>query len=360
MSADLPSPISSPPAAELAWQRFWARQFDNAICWGLATGIAASLGMSTALRGRNVLVAVALGAILVGVLQLIYEVLLVTLFGTTVGKTVFGLRIETQYGKRAEFARVVARSASVWLRGSYAYVLFPVATLYAWKKSHDELRLKGSTYWDEHSETEVAGAVLPAWHVSTGAALAIAGFGMVLLWQTTGRTDNAAMARVSGPAKAIITGPTQPPSSSVSATPAQVSPVAAPATEAPSTGTIGIRNGSAVLLANDAAKSFAITSPPARPSASKSVEELALWAERTYPYFLADGAERKAMFAWMIAGTRVGLPRNAALALGIDTVVSGRENARGVCWPVMLQPERIASDLASNPDKGVLGVRCER
>jgi uncharacterized RDD family membrane protein YckC len=366
MSPDLPPPTTA--AAELAWQRFWARQFDNAICWGIATGIAALLGMSMAVRGRNVLVAIAIGAVLVGVLQLIYEVLLVTLFGTTIGKSVFGLRIETQYGKRAEFARVVGRSASVWLRGSYAYVLFPVATLYAWKKSHDELRLKGLSYWDEHSETEVAGSVLPLWHVSTGAALAIAGFCMVLLWQTTGSGGgNATLVRAGGPPKSIAAGTIQPPSSPTSAAPApqvsppsQVSPASSAAAEASGTATVRIRNGSAVMLANDARKSFAITAPPARPSSSRSVEELALWAERTYPYFLADGAERRAMFAWMVAGTRVGLPRNAALALGIDTVVSGRENARGVCWPVMLAPDRIANDVAGNPDKGVLGIRCER
>jgi hypothetical protein len=354
-------PPSSPAAAELAWQRFWARQFDTALCWGIATGIVASLGMSTAIRGRNLLVAVAVGAVLVGVLQLVYEVLLVTVFGTTIGKSVFGLRIETQYGKRVEFARVVGRSAGVWLRGSYGYLLFPVATLYAWKKSHDELRLKGLSYWDEQSETEVVGSVLPMWHVSTGAALAIAGFGMVLLWQTTGRGDNAALARANGPAKSTVAGAVQPPSPPLSAMPAPLAaPEPAPTAQAPSTPTIGIRNGSAVLLANDARKSFAITAPPTRPSASKSVEELALWAERTYPYFLADGPERRAMFAWMVAGTRVGLPRNAALALGIDTVVSGREHARGVCWPVVLPPEKIAKDVASNPDKGVLGVRCER
>ena len=361
MSSDPHPP--SPAAANLAWPRFWARQFDNAICWGIATGIAALLGMSTAVRGRNLLLAVAVGALLVGVLHLIYEVLLLTLFGTTIGKSVFGLRVETQYGKRAEFARIFGRSAGVWLRGSYAYVLFPLATLYAWKKSHDELRLKGSTYWDEHSETEVAGAALPMWHLSTGAALAIAGFGMVLLWQTSERGDNSALRRADGSPKSAVAGSIQPPpASSISdAAPApQGSAPASVAAEPQSTPTIGIRNGSAVLLANGAQKAFAITAPPSRPSANKSVEELALWAERTYPYLLTEGPERKAMFAWMVAGTRVGLPRNAALALGIDTVVSGRENARGVCWPVVLPAERIPKDVASNPDRGVLGIRCER
>jgi hypothetical protein len=47
------------------------------------------------------------------------------------------------------------------------------------------------------------------------------------------------------------------------------------------------------------------------------------------------------MFAWMIAGTRVGLARGAALALGIDTVFSGRENGSGVCWPAELPPDRM-------------------
>src|SRR5205085_11046557 len=113
------------------------------------------------------------------------------------------------------------------------------------------------------------------------------------------------------------------------------------------------------FIADGPRKSFAIKAPAARPGAGKSTEELALWAERTYPYFLADGPERRAMFAWMVAGTRVGLPRNAALALGIDTVVSGRESARGVCWPVMLAPERIPRDVARDSNQGALGIRCE-
>lgn len=66
------------------------------------------------------------------------------------------------------------------------------------------------------------------------------------------------------------------------------------------------------------------------------------------------------MFAWMIAGTRVGLPRGAALALGIDTVFSGRENGSGVCWPAELPPDRMPKEIASSPEKVVLGVRCER
>ena len=318
------------------------------------------LGMSTAVRGRNPLLALAVGAVVVGVLHLIYEVLLLTLFGTTIGKSVFGLRLETQYGKRVEFARVFARSAGVWLRGSYAYILFPMATLHAWKKSHDDLRLKGLSYWDEQSETEVAGSVLPMWHLSMGAALAIAGFGLVLLWQTTGRSDNPAFAGVDRPARSSAAATRLPSPSGLNGQAPERSQVESPVAEPPDTPTISLRSGSALMLAHGTQKSFAITAPPGRPDASKSVEELALWAERAYPYFLADGPERRAMFAWMVAGTRVGLPRNAALALGIDTVVSGRENSRGVCWPVMLSAERGTSDVASSPNQGVLGIRCER
>src|SRR5450759_3298142 len=140
---------SSPTRSDRAWPRFWARQFDNAICWGIATGTASLLGMAAPVRLPNLLIAIAIGAMLVGVLHLVYEALVLTVFGTTIGKSVFGLRVQTRSGKKAEFTRLFRRSLGAWLWGSYAYVLFPLATLFAWKKSYDEFRLNGRTYWDK-------------------------------------------------------------------------------------------------------------------------------------------------------------------------------------------------------------------
>src|SRR6266446_2118896 len=175
-----PYPSRSPAKADLAWPRFWARQFDNAICWGIATGMASLLGWVSPLRLPDLLLAITIGAMLVGVLHLACEALMLTVFGTTIGKSVFGLRVQTRRGSKAEFPRFFRRSVGAWLWGSYAYVLFPLATLFAWKKSYDEFRLKGRTYWDKQSKTRVIGAVLPMWHLSAGAALVIAVFGMVL------------------------------------------------------------------------------------------------------------------------------------------------------------------------------------
>lgn len=310
--------------------------------------MASLLGMAPPVRLPNLLVAIAIGAMLVGVLHLVYEALMLTVFGTTIGKSVFGLRVETRRGKKAEFSRLFRRSLGAWLWGSYAYVLFPLATLFAWKKSYDEFRLNGRTYWDKQSKTRVIGAVLPIWHLSAGAALTIAAFGMVLVSLTAGLADNATPAT-------RRTEPMPPPAD------AAESAAAASAAAAAASAQIGaIHNGNAVFPANSAQKSFAIKAAPARPSANKSAEELAIWAERTYPYFVADGPERRAMFAWMIAGTRAGLPRGAALALGIDTVFSGRENGSGVCWPAELPPDRMPKEIASSPEKIVLGIRCER
>jgi hypothetical protein len=304
--------------------------------------------MAPPVRLPNLLIAIAVGAMLAGVLHLVYEALMLTVFGTTIGKSVFGLRVQTRSGKKAEFSRLLRRSLDAWLWGSYAYVLFPLAPLFAWKKSYDEFRLSGLTYWDKQSKTRVIGAVLPIWHLSAGVALAIAAYGMVLMSLTGGRADDA------GPA----TSRTEPMPSPADAA---ESAAAASAAAAANSAQIGaVQNGNAVFLANSAQKSFAIKTPPARPSASKSAEELAIWAERTYPYFVADRPERRAMFAWMIAGTRVGLPRGAALALGIDTVFSGRENGSGVCWPAELPPDRMPKEIASSPEKAVLGIRCER
>lgn len=343
-------------AAKIAWQRLWARQFDNAICWWLASGAAALLGMATPLRGRSLLIAIVMAPVLVGVLHLAYEVLMLAIFGTTIGKSVFGLRVETKRGQRPEFARVLSRSAGVWLRGSYAYVLFPLPQLYVWNKSHGDLRVKGVTSWDARSETRVIGPLLPIWHLSAGAAMAIAAFAMVLTLQVAARRDNAAIPLANEPAKSMAAGAIQPaPSSNEAAASASEKSLAAQMENLK----IGaIQGGNAVYPANSPQKSFAIAAPPGRPAASKSAEVLALWAEHTYPYLVGDTPERRAMFAWMVAGTRVGMSRSAALALGIDTVVSGRAGGRGVCWPAELPPDRLPKAPPGIPQAVVLGVRC--
>jgi uncharacterized RDD family membrane protein YckC len=334
-------------AAKLAWPRFWASQFDYAICWWLAAGLAASLGLESPLRGSKLLIAIVAGPILVGVLHLVYELLAVTTLGTTLGKSLFGLRVETQQGKRAEFARVLERSVGAWLQGSFAYALFPLATCFAWQKSREELRRNGLTPWDARAETEVTGPPLPLWHLSAGAALAIAAFGVVLTWQMTRRGGDAAPARADDSVRPMAAGPILQ---------APASPAAAPGPQ--TTGVID--GGHAVFPASGAQKPFPIVPPPGRPGADKSAEVLARWAEHTDPYLAAAGPERRAMFAWMVAGARAGLSRSAALALGIDTVVSAREGGRGVCWPADLPPDKLPKGISGTTGQPVLGIRCDR
>lgn len=331
-------------AAKLAWPRFWARQFDDAICWWLAAGTAAGLGMAAPLRGRDLLIAALVAPLVVGVLHLIYEVLALTILGTTIGKAVFGLRVETQRGKRADVKRLIDRSVGAWLLGSYAYVLFPLAASHAWKNSRDRLRAEGLTRWDAESETEVTGPALPFWHLSIGAALAVAAFAMVVLWQATGRDNIAAMAE-----------------SSATMSPASGGSISSPSEPRPVPGAeIGaVQDGRAVFPPESTQKSFVIPVQAARPGTDKTIETLALWAEHTYPYLKQDGPERRAMFSWMVAGTRVGMSRSAGLALGIDTVIAGRENGRGVCWPADLPPGRSLTIAGGDPQQAALGIRCE-
>src|SRR5207237_10758241 len=98
-------------------------------------------------RGADLMLDLLYGPPLLGLLQLGYEAVLVTVLGTTIGKAIMGLRVETQYGRRVEFARACGRSGSVWLKGSYAYVMFPVLTLLAWNAAARDLKARGVTWW---------------------------------------------------------------------------------------------------------------------------------------------------------------------------------------------------------------------
>ncbi len=294
----------------------------------------AALGVKLRTRGADLLLEALYGPPLVGLLQLGYEALLVTLLGTTIGKAIMGLRVETQYGRRVEFARACGRSASVWLKGSYAYVMFPLLTTFAWSAAARDLKLRGSTAWDAEWEIEVVGAPLARWHLALGATVAIALTGIVIALQT----------QVPG-ARETATGLTERASR----------PIAAPA--ATSGADVAAKTATADAQRFEPA-SFPVRTPPGRPDRNESAENLAIWAEKSYGFFAKDGPARRAMFAWMVAGTRVGLPRNHALALGIDIVVSGLESGHGVCWPAAKPPADAGS--TGNVARLVSNLRCER
>ncbi len=200
------------------------------------------------------------------------------------------------------------------------------------------MRAEGLTQWDAVSDTEVTGPALPVWHLAAGATLAVAAFAMVVGWQTTERVETAPVADSGSTTNPVAAGSIHP----------AVEKNAAPDQE------IGIlQDGRAIFPPASTQKSFSIAAQPKRPGTDKPAETLALWAEHTYPYLAQDGSERRAMFSWMVAGTRIGMSRSAALALGIDTVIAGRENARGVCWPAEAPADRPLP-------KGALGIHCER
>lgn len=295
----------------------------------------AALGVAPSIKSGDALIEWLYWPPLVGLLQLAYEAVSLTLLGTTVGKAIMGLSVRTQFGRRIEFARACGRSAGAWLKGSFAYMLFPALTVVAWTSAANELKKRGSTSWDTSWETEVVGAPLPAWRLGAGAALALTVAGVLLVLQ------------ISGPGKRdALLASAKLPNRPISAT--------APAAANDSAATTASQ--AATDKSGGASIAFPVTTPPGRPDMNRTVEELALWAERTYPVFANDGPARRALFAWMIEGSRAGLQRNHALALGIDTVISGLESGHGLCWPTVKPPD---SNTPSN-GKPTMGVRCER
>ena len=313
---------------QLRWPRFWARQIDTSFCLAAGVTIVAALGVPVSAEGKDILIAWLYWPPLIGLLQLAYEAVSVALWGTTVGKSIMGLRVRTQFGRRIEFARACGRSASVWLKGSFAYVLFPALSLVAWASAASELKKRGITAWDTSWETEVVGAPAPAWRLGLGAALALGVAGLLFALQigVPGRRD---------PLLASSSRPISADTETI-----ENNRVA---------GHVGDDKNAGLLA-------FTITTPPGRPDMNRSVEELAMWAEQSYPLFVKDGPARRALFAWMIEGSRAGLQRNHALALGIDTVVSGLESGHGLCWPTAKPADASAPSTA----KPTMGIRCER
>jgi uncharacterized RDD family membrane protein YckC len=117
------------------WVRFWARGLDNSLLVLAAVLVFSTLGPFNLMS----FAALCIGALFAYPFQL-------WIFGTTIGKAIFGISVETPEGMRPSYAQASARELGVYLKGLALGV--PLVSLFTLIASYKRLTSDGTTSWD--------------------------------------------------------------------------------------------------------------------------------------------------------------------------------------------------------------------
>lgn len=127
--------------------RLWARLLDT---WLLAGLSAAAIGLLFPMLFKAPLFEGSGGDLFLSVFVLPFalaaDALILALFGSTLGKALVGIRVETLDGRPLS-AIAFARSARIYVQGFW--LGFPLLNLVGMAKAKDRLVNKGATAWDE-------------------------------------------------------------------------------------------------------------------------------------------------------------------------------------------------------------------
>lgn len=103
----------------------------------------------------NIWLVVIVGFLLSGVVLVIYDGLLTSVFGATIGKMIAGIRVQKVDGSYPDFGLAVRRAFNVLVSGNWLYTFYPVSQLFLWPRLYKEFKKTGTTTWDEKAGTVV-------------------------------------------------------------------------------------------------------------------------------------------------------------------------------------------------------------
>ena len=357
-----------PNGATLAWRRLWARQLDFAICCALILPLGLLVGTMQLFMGAGPSSMLGLGILLTWLVLISYETLLLGALGTTLGKAVLGLRVESNSGARIDFDQGLRRSVGVWWHGSGAYLLFPI-TLVLWWMSYRRLRSTGSSSWDDACATQVVGGPISTWRTVFAGAIAIPVFALVLLFGAEAKKEwrqeiareapasgdrshlaSEASAKAPRPLAANIYDQfDKPDSSAASSPPARVSAHTLDTSITRESVARATEFVDYVVIDSVARKMIAPkgTDRGDWPSASDSYMDIRAWAMQRFPYLEGNGRIAQSLDTWY-AQISVGLLQQqgitsgvfagdgAAYLMAVQLVVNGVHSRGVVCDTIAL------------------------
>ena len=130
----------------IPWARFFARLFDITLIAFLA-GIFVAIVEPSFLDISNAGIEFIALFTLYPLYYLLIEPWMITSFGTTPGKALYGIRVRDSNNSNINFRDSVRRGKIIWLNGEWLCV--PLLIAVGRIRSYNYYQRKGITYWDE-------------------------------------------------------------------------------------------------------------------------------------------------------------------------------------------------------------------
>ena len=129
----------APPRLNLPWRRYWARCFDFSFYSMILTLLTHDFQLQAFYL-----------PILTLIVMLAVEPLFLSMFGTTPGKAIFGIRVTDRDGERLDYNTAIERTWTVMWEGEALRI--PLVCLYFQYKSLDLAEQEFPLSWEEDSE----------------------------------------------------------------------------------------------------------------------------------------------------------------------------------------------------------------
>lgn len=129
----------APPRLNLPWRRYWARCLDFSFYNTLVSLLLIDF------QHRIIFI-----PILTLIAMLVLEPLLLSMFGTTLGKAIFGIRITDREGRKLRYSAAIERTWTVMWEGEALRI--PLICLYFQYKSLDLAEQEIPLSWENESE----------------------------------------------------------------------------------------------------------------------------------------------------------------------------------------------------------------
>jgi uncharacterized RDD family membrane protein YckC len=127
------------------WHRYFARGIDTIVVSYTIAFLMLPLVMATGFINldANFLIL----AFFILFLSLFIEAGFISLFGTTIGKFAFGIKVLTLEGKKLTYKQSLQRSFGVWVKGLGLGI--PIVSLFTQISAYEKISELGSASWDQ-------------------------------------------------------------------------------------------------------------------------------------------------------------------------------------------------------------------
>ena len=136
------------------WARFWARIVDITVLSlpvGLVIGILfPTFATSMADKGNS---QANLFGLLILPLVLLLDAAIISITGSSIGKSLAGIRVETQAHEKLPMETSLKRNLLLWVKG--LILGLPLFSLIGYWNGYKEVQESGSTSWDKDTSTQM-------------------------------------------------------------------------------------------------------------------------------------------------------------------------------------------------------------